>query len=90
MSPKKTKPKPVARATTKGRPRPTAVDYDQFVKLWRTMPTVSALAKKLGIKASSASAIANRLRGKGVQLRRFARRPTQAVDAKKLNRIAKR
>ena len=66
--------------------RPSAVSYDQFVKLWRTEASVGAVAKKLGIKANSASAIANRLRKNGVKLRKFARRVAQPIDLKHLNK----
>jgi DNA-binding MarR family transcriptional regulator len=68
--------------------RTPAVPYERFVKLWSTAATVGEVAKKLGIKTSSASATANRLRKKGVKLRRFPRRVAQPVDTTKLNRIA--
>jgi DNA-binding MarR family transcriptional regulator len=68
--------------------RPSAVSYDDFVKLWKTTGSVGEVAKKLGIKPNSASAIANRLRKGGVKLRKFARRAPQPVDIKRLNKIS--
>lgn len=70
--------------------RQNAVDYKQFVKLWRTCDSVGAVATALGIKANSASAIANRLRKDGVELKRFPRRAPQLVDVKELNRIGRK
>lgn len=70
--------------------RPNAVDYKQFVKLWRTAASVGDVAKAIGIKPNSASAIANRLRKTGVSLRKFPRRAPQQIDAKELNKGAKR
>ena len=69
--------------------RPSAVDYDKFVKLWSTAGSVGEVAKALGIKANSASAIAARLRENNVELRRFPRRMAQTIDIKHLNKLAK-
>jgi len=72
--------------TTK-RTRPAAIKYDKFVKLWTVSSSVAEVAKTLGIKTNSASAIAARLRASGVKLRKFPRRDTQPVDTKKLNKL---
>ena len=69
--------------------RPTAVDYTRFVKVWRESKSVGDVAKALGIKANSASAIAGRLRSEGVKLKKFPRRAKQPIDAKALNRIGR-
>lgn len=69
--------------------RPSAVDYKKFVKLWMSSNTVGEVAKKLGIKPNSASAIANRLRKSGLTLRRFPRRAPQKIDVKELSKIAR-
>jgi transposase len=73
--------------TKKKNGRPKAVDYDQFVKVWKAAGSVSEVAKKLGIKNNSASAIAKRLRDKGIKLKRFPRRQSQSIDVKRLNKI---
>ena len=70
--------------------RPQAVDYTRFVQVWQSAKTVGDAARALNIKPNSATTIAKRLRDQGVALKRFPRRATQAVDVKKLNRIAKR
>lgn len=67
--------------------RPAAVDYQKFVKVWRNAKSVGDVAKAFGIRANSASVIANRLRSEGVELRKFPRRRAQPIDAKALNRI---
>lgn len=67
--------------------RPDAVDYKRFVKLWRSAKSVGEVAKKLGIKPNSCSAIAMRLRASGVTLKRFPRRSAQTIDPKQLNRL---
>lgn len=69
--------------------RPIAVSYERFVKLWKTASSVGEVAKSLKIKPNSASAIANRLRKKGVKLRRFPRRAPQVIDKKKLNLLSR-
>ena len=91
MKPKKKKQATETKTTeTKAKSRrPDAVDYTKFAQLWKTSTSVSAVAKALGIKTNSASAIASRLRGEGVELRKFPRRPPQKVDVKKLNQIAR-
>jgi hypothetical protein len=71
--------------TKKG--RPSSVDYAEFVKLWTVSDSVGDVATELGIKTTSASAIANRLRKGGVKLKRFPRRGSQPIDVKDLNRI---
>lgn len=76
----------VESGTKKG--RTPSVDYAEFVKLWVSSESASSVAEELGIKVTSASAIANRLRKKGVDLKRFPRRDSQEVDVKRLNRIA--
>lgn len=68
--------------------RPATVDYERFVKLWVGAESVNDVAVEFGIKTTSASAIANRLRKEGVNLKRFPRRGAQTIDVKKLNRIA--
>lgn len=74
--------------TKKKNGRPNAVDYDQFVKLWKAAGSVSEVAKKLGIKNNSASAIAKRLRDSGIKLKRFPRLQAQPIDVKRLNKLA--
>lgn len=74
---------------TQKKKRPNAVDYKQFVKLWKESSTVGEVAKALGIKANSASAIANRLRKEGVKLKRFPRRISQKIDVKLLNQLGR-
>lgn len=74
--------------TKKKNGRPNSVNYDQFVKLWKTAKSVGDVAKAIGIKRNSCSAIANRLRKQGVKLRKFPRRVSQTVDVQKLNRIS--
>lgn len=68
--------------------RPASIDYEDFVKLWVGAGTVGEVATALGIKTVSASAIANRLRKEGVELKRFPRRGSQPIDVKRLNRLA--
>lgn len=68
--------------------RPNAVDYDQFVKVWRSAKSVGEVAKTFGIKKNSASSIAKRLRDEGIKLKSFPRRAAQPIDAKRLNKIA--
>jgi len=79
-------------AETTGDPkkgRPTTVNYDEFVKVWRDAGSVSEVAEAMGIKRNSASAIAARLRKAGVtELRSFPRRGAQPIDVKRLNKIA--
>ncbi len=70
----------------KRKQRHLAVDYRQFVELWRTCATVGEVAKKLGVRPNTCSNIANRLRKKGVKLRKFPRRAAQPVDVKQLNK----
>ena len=67
--------------------RPSTVNYEEFVRRWKDADSVSDVAKVFGIKTTSASAIANRLRKEGVELKRFPRRGAQAIDVKKLNKI---
>lgn len=64
------------------------VDYDKFVRVWSSASSVSEVAEAMGIKRNSASAIAARLRGAGVTLRKFPRRGAQPIDVKRLNKIA--
>lgn len=69
--------------------RPTMVNYDEFVKVWRDASSVSDVASAMGIKRNSASAIAARLRAAGVtNLRSFPRRGAQPIDVKRLNKLA--
>ena len=68
--------------------RPNAVSYTDFVKVWNAAGSVADVAKKLGIKNNSASAIASRLRASKVKLKMFPRRPAQAIDVAKLNRLS--
>ncbi len=68
--------------------RTATIDYEGFVRLWRDAASVSEVAETLGIKTTSASAIANRLRKGGVPLKRFPRKGAQPIDVKKLSRIA--
>jgi hypothetical protein len=84
MKPKEKKKKKTA---SKGG-RPPAVNYEQFVKLWRTANSIGEIAKALNIKHNSVSAIANRLRKKNIKLRHFPRRMPQHIDVQKLNKIA--
>lgn len=70
-----------------GKGRPSSVSYEKFTKMWTDAASVSDVATALGIKTTSASAIANRLRRAGVELKRFPRRGSQEIDVKKLNRI---
>ena len=74
---------------SKNTKRPGPVDYTAFVKTWRTSKSLKEVAKALGIKENSASAIASRLRGEGVDLQKFPRRVAQTIDVKALNRIAR-
>lgn len=76
-----------AKPSSKGG-RPPAVNYEEFVKLWRTKNSIGEIASALGIKHNSVSAIANRLRKKGIKLRHFPRRMAQTIDVQKLNKIA--
>ena len=69
--------------------RPEAVDYKEFVRLWRTSSSVGDVAKKFGINKNSASAIAKRLRDSGVDLPKFLRRTPQPINTAELNKIAK-
>lgn len=74
--------------TKKRKPRPPSVDYKEFVTLWRKSGTVGEVAKALGIKPNSASAIAKRLRDNGIKLKRFMKRAPQNIDVKLLNKLA--
>lgn len=76
--------------TRKNRKRPPAVDYDRFVRTWRTSKSLKEVADKLGIKKHSCTQIASRLRRRKVKLKRFPRRASQPIDADKLNRIGAR
>lgn len=67
--------------------RPKAVDYDQFVKVWRDAKSVGDVAKVFGIQKNSASSIAKRLRDSGIKLKSFPRRAAQQIDVKRLNKI---
>lgn len=73
---------------TTPRRRRMSVDYVEFVKEWTKSDSVSEVAATFDIKPVSATAIASRLRKKGVDLKRFARRGAQDIDVKRLNRIA--
>lgn len=68
--------------------RPTTVNYEEFVRVWRDASSVSEVADKLGIKRNSASAIAARLRKNGITMRSFPKRGAQVIDVKRLNKIA--
>lgn len=68
--------------------RPPTVRHEFFVKVWTESTTVGEAAERLGIKPTSASSLANRLRGRGVALKHFPRRVAQPVDVRKLNKIA--
>lgn len=70
------------------RRRRTSIDYTEFVKAWTKSESVSEVAEQFDIKAVSATAVASRLRKKGVELKRFARKGGQEIDVKRLNRIA--
>ncbi len=68
--------------------RAAAVNYNSFVKLWRDALSPGDVARELGIKTNSASAIAGKLRKAGVDLQKFRRRGNQPIDVKHLNKIA--
>ncbi len=68
--------------------RPPTVNYKDFVKAWVKASSVAEVAETFGIKTTSASAIANRLRKAKIILKRFPRRGAQAIDVRELNRIA--
>ncbi len=72
---------------TKKGGRSNTVDYQEFVRFWKDAESVSDVATMFNIKTTSASAIANRLRNGGVDLKKFPRRGAQVIDVKKLNRI---
>lgn len=74
---------------TQKKKRPQAVDYKQFVKLWKSSSSVSDVAKQLGILKNSATAIACRLRKEGVKLKRFPRRVSQKIDVNLLNKLGR-
>lgn len=67
--------------------RSNTVNYEEFVRFWQEAESVSEVATTFDIKTTSASAIANRLRKGGVDLKKFPRRGAQLIDIKKLNRI---
>lgn len=93
---KKTHSRPSSKASVEasveakppGNTRVASVDYEEFVRLWTKAASVSEVANAFNIKTTSASAIANRLRKEGIELRRFPRRGARIIDVKKLNRIA--
>lgn len=68
--------------------RRAKVDYDEFVATWQSSESVSQVAETLGIQRNSASAIAARLRKAEVSLKKMARRSSQPIDVKRLNKIA--
>lgn len=65
------------------------VDYKLFVKTWMRAGTVSEVAETMGIKTTSATAIASRLRKKGLDLPKFARSGGEGIDLKELGKIVK-
>jgi hypothetical protein len=67
--------------------RVAAIDYKQFVTVWRKAKSVGEVAKTFGIRPNSASTIAARLRSNKVKLKKFPRRAPQPIDADKLNKI---
>lgn len=71
----------------KGKGRMSVVNYEAFCRAWSAANNVSDVAKEFGIKTTSASAIANRLRKQRVQLKKFPRRGAQQIDVKRLNQI---
>lgn len=69
--------------------RATAINYDEFVRVWSNAKSVTEVSEVMGVKRNSASAIAARLRKAGVvSLRNFPRKSPQPIDVKKLNKIA--
>jgi hypothetical protein len=66
--------------------RRVRVDYDAFSIAWNKATSVPEVAKMFDMKLPSASALANRLREKGVNLKKFPRRRAQTVDVKALNK----
>lgn len=65
------------------------VDYKLFVKTWMRAATVGEVADTMGIKTTSATAIASRLRKKGLDLPKFARSGGEGIDLKELGKIVK-
>lgn len=65
------------------------VDYKLFVKTWMRAATVGEVAETMGIKTTSATAIASRLRKKGLDLPKFARSGGEGIDLKELGKIVK-
>jgi hypothetical protein len=72
-----------------GPKRTRMTDYEGFVQAWSNAESVAEAAKVSGIKKTTASAIAVRLRKAGVVLKTFPRRgPSIPIDVKRLNKIA--
>jgi len=69
--------------------RRPSVNYEEFVRKWKDSDTIADVAAHFGIARTSATAIASRLRKKGVELPKFARNGAQEIDVKALNRILK-
>lgn len=65
-----------------------SVDYEAFTRTWTDATSVAEVAETFDIKPVSATAIASRLRKKGIKLKHFARKSAQEIDVAKLNRIA--
>lgn len=69
--------------------RRPSINYEDFVRKWVASDTIAEVAEHFGIARTSATAIASRLRKNGVELKHFARRGSQEIDVKALNKIAK-
>jgi hypothetical protein len=70
--------------------RRVTIDPEEFVRAWTAAGSVAEVADQFGIKPTSATALASRLRKAGVdQLKHFARRSGKPIDARALNKIAK-
>ena len=70
----KVKPKQIESSLSKaGRPRgrPTTVSEQDFIAVWKSCRSLSAVAKRLGMKASAVSGRATRLRKRGIKLKKF-------------------
>jgi hypothetical protein len=70
--------------------RRVTIDPEEFVRAWTAADSVAEVAGQFGVKSTSATALASRLRKAGVtELKHFARRSGKPIDAKALNKIAK-
>lgn len=65
----------------------TEAEVDRFVVLWTKAVSVKEVAEHMDITETTASAMANRLRKKGLELKKFTRK--SSLDIVRLNELIK-